>query len=208
MIVIDLVVVFVLKVEIEGEMGDLLLGLQVCLMLQVLCKLIGMIKCMNCFVIFINQIWMKIGVMFGNLEIMMGGNVLKFYLLVCFDICWIGLIKKNDEVIGNEICVKVVKNKVLLLFCEVIFDILYGEGILCQGEIIDFGVQVKIVDKVGVWYSYNGEKIGQGKDNVCEFLCENLEIVCEIENCICELFGVVVMFDGVGNEVEVMDEEE
>lgn len=170
MIVIDSVAALVPKAEIEGEMGDSLPGLQARLMSQALRKLTGTIKRTNCLVIFINQIRMKIGVMFGNPETTTGGNALKFYSSVRLDIRRIGSIKKNDEVIGNETRVKVVKNKVSPPFREAIFDILYGEGISRQGEIIDLGVQAKIVDKAGAWYSYNGEKIGQGKDNAREFL--------------------------------------
>lgn len=169
MIVIDSVAALVPKAEIEGEMGDSLPGLQARLMSQALRKLTGTIKRTNCLVIFINQIRMKIGVMFGNPETTTGGNALKFYSSVRLDIRRIGSIKKNDEVIGNETRVKVVKNKVSPPFREAIFDILYGEGISRQGEIIDLGVQAKIVDKAGAWYSYNGEKIGQGKDNAREF---------------------------------------
>ena len=163
MIVIDSVAALVPKAEIEGEMGDSLPGLQARLMSQALRKLTGTIKRTNCLVIFINQIRMKIGVMFGNPETTTGGNALKFYSSVRLDIRRIGSIKKNDEVIGNETRVKVVKNKVSPPFREAIFDILYGEGISRQGEIIDLGVQAKIVDKAGAWYSYNGEKIGQGQ---------------------------------------------
>ncbi|MDR6503066.1 recombinase RecA [Burkholderia sp. DN3021] len=208
MIVIDSVAALVPKAEIEGEMGDSLPGLQARLMSQALRKLTGTIKRTNCLVIFINQIRMKIGVMFGNPETTTGGNALKFYASVRLDIRRIGSIKKNDEVIGNETRVKVVKNKVSPPFREAIFDILYGEGISRQGEIIDLGVQAKIVDKAGAWYSYNGEKIGQGKDNAREFLRENPEIAREIENRIRESLGVVAMPDGVGNEAEAMDEEE
>lgn len=182
MIVIDSVAALVPKAEIEGEMGDALPGLQARLMSQALRKLTGTIKRTNCLVIFINQIRMKIGVMFGNPETTTGGNALKFYSSVRLDIRRIGSIKKNDEVIGNETRVKVVKNKVSPPFREAIFDILYGEGISRQGEIIDLGVQAKIVDKAGAWYSYSGEKIGQGKDNAREFLRENPEIAREIEN--------------------------
>lgn len=146
--------------------------------------------------------------MFGNPETTTGGNALKFYSSVRLDIRRIGSIKKNDEVIGNETRVKVVKNKVSPPFREAIFDILYGEGISRQGEIIDLGVQAKIVDKAGAWYSYNGEKIGQGKDNAREFLRENPEIAREIENRIRESLGVVAMPDGVVDEAEAMDEEE
>ncbi|CAB3772384.1 recombinase A [Burkholderia sp. MSh2] len=209
MIVIDSVAALVPKAEIEGEMGDSLPGLQARLMSQALRKLTGTIKRTNCLVIFINQIRMKIGVMFGNPETTTGGNALKFYSSVRLDIRRIGSIKKNDEVIGNETRVKVVKNKVSPPFREAIFDILYGEGISRQGEIIDLGVQAKIVDKAGAWYSYNGEKIGQGKDNAREFLRENPEIALEIENRIRESLGVAAMPDGVGHdEAEAMDEEE
>jgi recombination protein RecA len=193
MIVIDSVAALVPKAEIEGEMGDSLPGLQARLMSQALRKLTGTIKRTNCLVIFINQIRMKIGVMFGNPETTTGGNALKFYASVRLDIRRIGSIKKNDEVIGNETRVKVVKNKVSPPFREAIFDILYGEGISRQGEIIDLGVQAKIVDKAGAWYSYNGERIGQGKDNAREFLRENPDIAREIENRIRESVGVNAM---------------
>jgi recombination protein RecA len=209
MIVIDSVAALVPKAEIEGEMGDSLPGLQARLMSQALRKLTGTIKRTNCLVIFINQIRMKIGVMFGNPETTTGGNALKFYASVRLDIRRIGSIKKNDEVIGNETRVKVVKNKVSPPFREAIFDILYGEGISRQGEIIDLGVQAKIVDKAGAWYSYNGERIGQGKDNAREFLRENPEIAREIENRIRESLGVTAMADAVaGAGAEVADEEE
>lgn len=207
MIVIDSVAALVPKAEIEGEMGDSLPGLQARLMSQALRKLTGTIKRTNCLVIFINQIRMKIGVMFGNPETTTGGNALKFYSSVRLDIRRIGSIKKNDEVIGNETRVKVVKNKVSPPFREAIFDILYVEGISRQGEIIDLGVQAKIVDKAGAWYSYNGEKIGQGKDNAREFLRENPEIAREIENRIRESLGVAAMPQGA-DAAEAMDEEE
>src|SRR5476649_2565920 len=197
MIVIDSVAALVPKAEIEGEMGDSLPGLQARLMSQALRKLTGTIKRTNCLVIFINQIRMKIGVMFGNPETTTGGNALKFYASVRLDIRRIGSIKKNDEVIGNETRVKVVKNKVSSPFREAIFDILYGEGISRQGEIIDLGVQAKLVDKAGAWYSYNGERIGQGKDNAREFLRENPEMAREIENRIRESLGVNAMADAV-----------
>ncbi|KXU90374.1 DNA recombination/repair protein RecA [Paraburkholderia monticola] len=209
MIVIDSVAALVPKAEIEGEMGDSLPGLQARLMSQALRKLTGTIKRTNCLVIFINQIRMKIGVMFGNPETTTGGNALKFYASVRLDIRRIGSIKKNDEVIGNETRVKVVKNKVAPPFREAIFDILYGEGISRQGEIIDLGVQAKIVDKAGAWYSYSGERIGQGKDNAREFLRENPEIAREIENRIRESLGVTAMADAVtGADAEVAGEEE
>ncbi|MFM0735790.1 recombinase RecA [Paraburkholderia xenovorans] len=209
MIVIDSVAALVPKAEIEGEMGDSLPGLQARLMSQALRKLTGTIKRTNCLVIFINQIRMKIGVMFGNPETTTGGNALKFYASVRLDIRRIGSIKKNDEVIGNETRVKVVKNKVSPPFREAIFDILYGEGISRQGEVIDLGVQAKIVDKAGAWYSYNGERIGQGKDNAREFLRENPDIAREIENRIRESLGVNAMAEAAtGVSAEVADEEE
>ncbi|NPT54360.1 recombinase RecA [Paraburkholderia elongata] len=209
MIVIDSVAALVPKAEIEGEMGDSLPGLQARLMSQALRKLTGTIKRTNCLVIFINQIRMKIGVMFGNPETTTGGNALKFYASVRLDIRRIGSIKKNDEVIGNETRVKVVKNKVAPPFREAIFDILYGEGISRQGEIIDLGVQAKIVDKAGAWYSYSGERIGQGKDNAREFLRENPDIAREIENRIRESLGVNAMAEAAtGVSAEVAGEEE
>lgn len=202
MIVIDSVAALVPKAEIEGEMGDSLPGLQARLMSQALRKLTGTIKRTNCLVIFINQIRMKIGVMFGNPETTTGGNALKFYSSVRLDIRRIGSIKKNDEVIGNETRVKVVKNKVSPPFREAIFDILYGEGISRQGEIIDLGVQAKLVDKAGAWYSYNGDRIGQGKDNAREFLRENPDIAREIENKIRESLGVAALGEAVVAGVE------
>jgi recombination protein RecA len=207
MIVIDSVAALVPKAEIEGEMGDSLPGLQARLMSQALRKLTGSIKRTNCLVIFINQIRMKIGVMFGNPETTTGGNALKFYSSVRLDIRRIGSIKKNDEVIGNETRVKVVKNKVSPPFREAIFDILYGEGISRQGEIIDLGVQAKLVDKAGAWYSYNGERIGQGKDNAREFLRENRDIAREIENKIRESLGVAALGEAVVAGAAVADDE-
>ncbi len=180
-IVIDSVAALVPKAEIEGEMGDQLPGLQARLMSQALRKLAGNIKRANTLVIFINQIRMKIGVMFGNPETTTGGNALKFYASVRLDIRRIGAIKKGEEVVGNETRVKVVKNKVAPPFREALFDILYGEGISREGEIIELGVNNKIVEKSGAWYAYNGEKIGQGKDNAREFLREHPEIADEIE---------------------------
>ena len=169
-IVIDSVAALTPKAEIEGEMGDAMMGLHARLMSQALRKLTASIKKTNTLVIFINQIRMKIGVMFGNPETTTGGNALKFYASVRLDIRRIGAIKKGDEVIGNETRVKVVKNKVAPPFREAVFDILYGEGISREGEIIELGVQHKIIDKSGAWYAYQGDKIGQGKDNVREFL--------------------------------------
>jgi recombination protein RecA len=180
LIVIDSVAALTPRAEIEGEMGDQLPGLQARLMSQALRKLTATIKKTNCMVIFINQIRMKIGVMFGNPETTTGGNALKFYASVRLDIRRIGSIKKAEEVIGSETKVKVVKNKVAPPFKTAEFDILYGEGISREGEIVDMGVQHKIVDKSGAWYAYQGEKIGQGKDNAREFLRENPDL--EIEN--------------------------
>jgi len=204
LIVIDSVAALVPKAEIEGEMGDSLPGLQARLMSQALRKLTGTIKRTNCTVIFINQIRMKIGVMFGNPETTTGGNALKFYSSVRLDIRRIGSIKKGDEVVGNETRVKVVKNKVSPPFREAIFDILYGQGISREGEIIDLGVNAKIVEKAGAWYSYNGEKIGQGKDNAREFLRENPEIAHEIENKVRASLGVTAINET--GEIEEDDE--
>jgi recombination protein RecA len=180
-VVIDSVAALVPKAEIEGEMGDSLPGLQARLMSQALRKLTANINRTNTLVIFINQIRMKIGVMFGSPETTTGGNALKFYASVRLDIRRIGGIKKGDEVIGNETRVKVVKNKVAPPFREAIFDILYGEGTSREGEIIELGVLHKLVDKSGAWYAYNGEKIGQGKDNSREFLKAHPLIAEEIE---------------------------
>jgi recombination protein RecA len=189
-VVIDSVAALVPKAEIEGEMGDSLPGLQARLMSQALRKLTANIKKTNTLVIFINQIRMKIGVMFGSPETTTGGNALKFYASVRLDIRRIGSIKKGDEVIGNETRVKVVKNKVSPPFREAIFDILYGEGTSREGEIIELGVVHKLVDKSGSWYAYKGEKIGQGKDNAREFLKANPAIAQEIEDQIREAVGV------------------
>jgi recombination protein RecA len=181
-VVIDSVAALTPKAEIEGDMGDSHVGLQARLMSQALRKLTANIKRTNCLVIFINQIRMKIGVMFGNPETTTGGNALKFYASVRLDIRRIGAIKKGDEVLGNDTRVKVVKNKVAPPFKQVQFEILYGEGISHQGEIIELGVQQGIVDKSGAWYSYNGDRIGQGKENVRTFLKENPDIANEIES--------------------------
>ncbi len=196
LIVIDSVAALTPKAEIEGEMGDSLPGLQARLMSQALRKLTGTIKRTNCLVIFINQIRMKIGVMFGNPETTTGGNALKFYASVRLDIRRIGSIKKGEEVIGSETKVKVVKNKVAPPFKQAEFDILYGEGISREGEIIDLGVAAKIVDKSGAWYAYKGEKIGQGKDNAREFLRENPGLALEIENAVRSELGVRTMPGG------------
>lgn len=181
LIIIDSVAALTPRAEIEGDMGDSHMGLQARLMSQALRKLAGNIKRSNTLVIFINQIRIKIGVMFGNPETTTGGNALKFYASVRLDIRRIGAIKKGDEVVGNETRVKVVKNKVAPPFKEAIFDILYGEGISREGEIITLGVKYDIIEKAGAWYSYNKDRIGQGKDNVRSFLKEHPEIAQEIE---------------------------
>jgi len=178
------------KAEIEGDMGDSLPGLQARLMCQALRKLTATIKKTNCTVIFINQIRMKIGVMFGSPETTTGGNALKFYASVRLDIRRTGTIKKGDDAIGNETKVKVVKNKVAPPFKTAEFDILFGEGISREGEVIDMGVTAKIVDKSGAWYAYQGEKIGQGRDNAREFLRENPALAREIENKVRESLGI------------------
>jgi recombination protein RecA len=189
-VVIDSVAALTPKAEIEGEMGDSHMGLQARLMSQALRKLTANIKRTNTLVIFINQIRMKIGVMFGNPETTTGGNALKFYASVRLDIRRTGAIKKGDEVVGSETRVKVVKNKVAPPFKQAEFDILYGEGISREGEIIDMGVNHKFIEKSGAWYSYKGEKIGQGKDNVREYLKEHKDIASEIEAKVREAVGV------------------
>lgn len=181
LVVVDSVAALTPRAEIEGDMGDQLPGLQARLMSQALRKLAGSIKKTNCTVIFINQIRMKIGVMFGSPETTTGGNALKFYSSVRMDIRRIGSIKKGDEVVGNETRVKIVKNKVAPPFKQAEFDIMYGTGISREGEILDLGVIHNIVEKSGAWYSYNGEKIGQGRDNSREFLRENPDLAQEIE---------------------------
>ena len=190
-VVIDSVAALTPKAEIEGEMGDQLPGLQARLMSQALRKLTANIKRTNTLVIFINQIRMKIGVMFGNPETTTGGNALKFYASVRLDIRRTGSIKKGEEVVGSETRVKVVKNKVAPPFRQAEFDILYGEGISREGEIIELGVLHKLVEKSGAWYAYNGERIGQGKDNAREYLKEHAEMAREIENKVRAAVGVV-----------------
>jgi recombination protein RecA len=184
--VVDSVAALTPKAEIEGEMGDTHVGLHARLMSQALRKLTANIARSNALVIFINQIRMKIGVMFGNPETTTGGNALKFYASVRLDIRRKGAIKRDEEVVGNETHVKVVKNKVAPPFKEVNFDILYGEGISREGEIIDLGVEEDIIEKSGVWYSYKGERIGQGKDNTRNYLKEHPEKAAEIERAIRE----------------------
>jgi recombination protein RecA len=198
LIVIDSVAALTPKAELEGEMGDSLPGLQARLMSQALRKLTATIKKTNCMVIFINQIRMKIGVMFGNPETTTGGNALKFYASVRLDIRRTGSIKKGEEVIGSETKVKVVKNKVSPPFKAAEFDILYGEGISREGEIIDMGVNARVLEKSGAWYAYSGEKIGQGKDNAREYLRENPDLAREIENKVREAMGIPPVPTGEG----------
>jgi recombination protein RecA len=176
LVVIDSVAALTPKAEIEGEMGDHHVGLQARLMSQALRKLTGNINRSGCMVIFINQIRMKIGVMFGSPETTSGGNALKFYSSVRLDIRRIGAIKKGDEIVGNQTRVKVVKNKVAPPFKIAEFEILYGHGVSREGELIDLGVAHNLIEKAGSWYSYNGDRIGQGKENVRQFLLDNPEI--------------------------------
>lgn len=180
-VVVDSVAALTPKAEIEGDMGDSHMGLQARLMSQALRKLTGSISRTNTLVIFINQIRSKIGVMFGSPETTTGGNALKFYASVRLDVRRIGSIKKGDDVLGNETRVKVVKNKIAPPFKEVVFEILYGEGISREGELIDLASELKIIEKSGSWYSYNGEKIGQGKDNVRQYLKANPNVASELE---------------------------
>ena len=182
LLVIDSVAALVPRAELEGEMGDSLPGLQARLMSQALRKLTSSISKTNTMVVFINQLRMKIGVMFGSPEVTTGGNALKFYSSVRLDIRRIGAIKDKDNIIGNQTRVKVVKNKMAPPFKMVEFDIMYGEGISKIGEIIDLGVQAEIIDKSGAWYSYKDEKIGQGRENTKQFLKDNPEMLNEIES--------------------------
>ncbi|MDI9335883.1 MAG: recombinase RecA [Gammaproteobacteria bacterium] len=193
LIVIDSVAALTPKAELEGDMGDSLPGLQARLMSQALRKLTANIKKSNSMVVFINQIRMKIGVMFGSPETTTGGNALKFYASVRIDIRRTGTLKKGEESIGNETKVKVVKNKVSPPFKTADFDIIFGKGISREGEIIDLGVIHKVVDKSGSWYAYKGDKIGQGRDNAREFLTENPSISKEIENKIRQIVGVSLL---------------
>ena len=201
-VVIDSVAALTPKAEIEGDMGDQLPGLQARLMSQALRKLTANIKRSNTLVIFINQIRMKIGVMFGSPETTTGGNALKFYASVRLDIRRIGSIKKGEEVIGAETRVKVVKNKMAPPFRQAEFDILYGEGISRHGEIVELGVLHKIVDKAGAWYSYNGERIGQGKDNARDYLREHHELAMEIEGKIRAAVGTPPIVEEADDEEE------
>ena len=190
-LVIDSVAALTPRAELEGEMGDSLPGLQARLMSQALRKLTGSISKSNCMVIFINQIRMKIGVMFGSPETTTGGNALKFYASVRLDIRRIGSIKQRDEYVGNQTRVKVVKNKVAPPFKQVEFDIMYGEGVSKTGELVDLGVLGGVVEKSGSWYSYNSERIGQGRENAKQFLKDNPEIAKQIENAVRQNAGLI-----------------
>ncbi len=190
-LVVDSVAALVPRAELEGEMGDSHMGLQARLMSQALRKLTSTISKSNTIVIFINQLRMKIGVMFGNPETTTGGNALKFYSSIRLDIRRIGAIKERDEVVGNQTKIKVVKNKMAPPFRVIEFDIMYGEGISKMGEILDLGVQANVVEKSGAWYAYQGEKLGQGRNNAKQFLKDNPKIANEIENIIRENAGLV-----------------
>ena len=207
LVVIDSVAALTPKAELEGDMGDSLPGLQARLMSQALRKLTASIKKTNCTVIFINQIRMKIGVMFGSPETTTGGNALKFYASVRLDIRRTGTIKRGEEAVGNETRVKVVKNKVAPPFKTAEFDILFGEGISRQGEIIDMGVNAKVIEKSGAWYAYQGEKIGQGRDNAREFLRENEALAFEIENKVRESLGIPLLAESVDGFAAKEDKE-
>ena len=208
-LVIDSVAALTPRAEIEGDMGDTHVGLQARLMSQALRKITGNIKRSNCLVIFINQIRMKIGVMFGNPETTTGGNALKFYSSVRLDIRRIGSVKQGDEVIGNETRVKVVKNKVSPPFRQAEFQVMYGQGIYHMGEVLDLGVQEGLVEKSGAWYSYNGQRIGQGKANAAQFLDENRAMADEIEKILRDrlLATPTVTDDPAGAAAEVPPEE-
>ena len=201
-LVVDSVAALVPRAELEGEMGDTHVGLQARLMSQALRKLTSSISKSNCLVIFINQIRLKIGVMFGNPETTSGGNALKFYASVRLDIRRIGAIKDRDDIVGNQTRVKVVKNKVAPPFRVVEFDIMYGEGISKTGELLDLGVNANIVEKAGAWFSYNGERIGQGRENAKKFLRENSGVAATIENAVRENAGLVAEAMLVGPESE------
>ena len=207
-VVVDSVAALTPKSEIEGEMGQPQMGLHARLMSQALRKLTANISRSNTTVIFINQIRMKIGVMFGNPETTTGGNALKFYASVRIDIRRTGAIKKGEEVIGSETRAKVVKNKVAPPFKQANFDILYGEGISREGEIIELGVEHKIIDKAGAWYSYGKERIGQGKDNTREYLRDHVEMANEIDAKIRAILGVTAVAAGAGGGSEPADDEE
>ncbi|MEO0320977.1 MAG: recombinase RecA, partial [Pseudomonadota bacterium] len=209
-LVIDSVAALTPRAELEGDMGDSLPGLQARLMSQALRKLTGSIAKSNCLVIFINQIRMKIGVMFGSPETTTGGNALKFYASVRLDIRRIGAIKNRDEVVGNQTRVKIVKNKVAPPFKQVEFDIMYGEGISKTGELVDLGVKGGVVDKSGSWFSYNGERVGQGRENAKQFLRDNPDIAQAIETAIRSNAGLIAeeMLTGENGEDEDDDGDE
>ena len=207
-LVVDSVAALVPRAEIEGDMGDSHMGLQARLMSQALRKLTGSISKSNCMVIFINQIRQKIGVMFGNPETTTGGNALKFYASVRIDIRRIGSIKNREDVIGNQTRVKIVKNKVAPPFKQVEFDIMYGEGISKTGELIDLGVKAEIIDKAGSWYSYKGDRIGQGRESVKTYLKDNPEISAVIEKDIRDNAGIIAKtLDGLSSD-DATDTEE
>ena len=201
-LVVDSVAAFVPRAELEGEMGDTHVGLQARLMSQALRKLTSSISKSNCLVIFINQIRLKIGVMFGSPETTSGGNALKFYSSVRLDIRRIGAIKDRDEIVGNQTRVKVVKNKVAPPFRVIEFDIMYGEGISKLGELLDLGVNANIVEKAGSWFSHNEERIGQGRENAKKFLADNPSVAMAIENAVRENAGLVAEAMLVGPETE------
>ena len=205
-LVIDSVAALTPRAELEGEMGDSLPGLQARLMSQALRKLTGSISRSNCLVIFINQIRMKIGVMFGSPETTTGGNALKFYSSVRLDIRRIGAIKQRDEVVGNQTRIKVVKNKVAPPFKQVEFDIMYGEGVSKMGELIDLGVKANVVEKSGSWFSYNSERIGQGRENAKQFLRDNTDMANAIEAAIRQNAGLVADEMLTGESAEDDDE--
>ncbi|WP_197052863.1 recombinase RecA [Tepidicaulis marinus] len=208
-VVIDSVAALTPRAELEGDMGDSLPGLQARLMSQALRKLTASISKSNCMVIFINQIRMKIGVMFGSPETTTGGNALKFYASVRLDIRRIGSIKERDEVVGNNVRVKVVKNKVAPPFKQVEFDIMYGEGISKTGELLDLGVKAGVVEKSGAWYSYDSQRIGQGRENAKQFLKENVDMAASIEKAVRENAGLVATeFEGSAEEDDDGDEAE
>ncbi len=207
-LIIDSVAALTPRAELEGEMGDSLPGLQARLMSQALRKLTGSISRSNCLVIFINQIRMKIGVMFGSPETTTGGNALKFYSSVRLDIRRIGAIKNRDEVVGNQTRVKVVKNKVAPPFKQVEFDIMYGEGVSKTGELLDLGVRANVVEKAGSWFSYNSERIGQGRENAKQFLKDNPDMAGEIERKIRENAGLVAEEMLVGEQADDDDDSE
>jgi recombination protein RecA len=197
------------RAELEGEMGDSHVGLQARLMSQALRKLTGSISKSNCMVVFINQIRMKIGVMYGSPEVTTGGNALKFYSSVRIDIRRIGAIKEQEEIVGNQTRVKVVKNKVAPPFKVVEFDIMYGQGISKMGELVDLGVKANIVEKSGSWYSYDSQRIGQGRENAKRFLKDNPEMAAEIENAVRVNAGIlddVMLKEGTIRDTELEDE--